>query len=162
MDCLFCKIANHEIPSKIIYEDSDVIAFNDINPRAPTHILIVPKKHLESIATLRGEDAVLVGKLITIASKLAKSKGIFQKGFRLIFNTGKHSGQEIDHVHLHLLGGKPLGPMVQETVSEKWKIKNGKSQIPRYKLQINSKFQIPKLNNPTFIGNYKLKIVSYI
>jgi len=112
MDCLFCKIATHKISSKIIYEDSKIIAFNDINPKAPIHILIIPKKHMESVSDLQNEDAVLVGKLLMKAAEIAKTKGIDKYGFRLIFNTGKHSGQEVDHIHLHLLGGKPLGPMI--------------------------------------------------
>lgn len=113
MNCLFCKIANHEIPSKIVYEDEEIIAFEDINPQAPVHILIVPKKHIESIAFLKEEDASLAGKLLIKAAEIANNKGIVGSGFRLIFNTGKNSGQEVDHIHLHLLGGKPLGPMIQ-------------------------------------------------
>jgi histidine triad (HIT) family protein len=112
MDCLFCKIANHEISSKVVYEDHDLIAFHDINPKAPVHILVVPKKHIGSIALLKDEDILIIGKLITKASQLAKEQGISEKGFRLIFNTGADSGQEIDHIHLHLLGGKSLGPMI--------------------------------------------------
>jgi histidine triad (HIT) family protein len=114
MDCLFCKIAQHKIPAKIEYEDEEMIAFNDINPKAPVHILIVPKKHIESTLSLKKENAELTGKLIIKAAGLAKEKNIAKLGFRLIFNTGFHSGQEVDHIHLHLLGGKPLGPMVCE------------------------------------------------
>lgn len=114
MDCLFCKIANHEIPANIVYEDKEIIAFKDINPQAPVHILIVPKEHIESVATLKDDNAVLAGRLLIKAADIAKSKGIDKEGFRLIFNTGKNSGQEVDHIHLHLLGGKPLGPMACE------------------------------------------------
>ncbi len=114
MDCLFCKIAKYEIPADIVYEDKEIIAFKDINPQAPVHILIVPKKHIESATTLKDDDVVLAGRLLIKAADIAKSKGIEKEGFRLILNTGKHSGQEIDHIHLHLLGGKSLGPMVCE------------------------------------------------
>lgn len=111
MDCLFCQIAQHKIPSEIIYEDEEVIAFKDISPKAPVHILIVPKRHIESALTMEKEDCALVGKLIYRAGQIAREKGLKDKGFRLVFNTGKHSGQEIDHIHLHLLGGRKLGPM---------------------------------------------------
>jgi len=114
MDCLFCKIANHKIPAKIVYEDEELIAFDDIAPKAPVHILVIPKKHIDSVTDLKEEDAPLAGRLLIKAAEIAKNKGIVDSGFRIIFNTGKHSGQEVDHIHLHLLGGKPLGSMVCE------------------------------------------------
>jgi len=111
-DCIFCQIAQKQIPTKLEYEDEDIVAFNDLHPRAPVHILIVPKKHLVSIAQLEEKDATMVGKLIYAAKILAEKKGIVENGFRLCFNTGKHSGQIVDHLHLHLLGGQSLGSMV--------------------------------------------------
>jgi len=106
--CIFCKIAAKKLPSKIQYEDANMVAFDDINPKAPVHILIVPKKHLGSINDLNSQDAELVGKMILTAQKLAKKKGIDQSGYRLVFNTGSDSGQVVDHLHLHLMGGGKL------------------------------------------------------
>jgi len=111
-DCIFCKIAKRQLPAKIQYEDDDFVAFDDIAPKAPVHILIVPKKHIESVNTLVANDARLIGKMVIVAQKLAKEKGIDQSGFRLIFNTGKNSGQIVDHIHLHLIGGQTLSSMV--------------------------------------------------
>lgn len=108
-DCIFCKIAKKEIPSKIQYEDEKVIAFDDINPKAPIHILIIPKKHIGSITLMDEKDAEAVQKLIITAKKIASDKGI--SDFRLVFNSGPDAGMEIDHLHMHLLGGKKLGPM---------------------------------------------------
>lgn len=111
-DCLFCKIVKKEIPSDIVYEDSDVMAFLDIHPQAPTHVLIIPKKHLDFIADLSQDKDKILGKLVLVAGKLAKEKKLDKNGYRLIFNQGAHAGQEVDHIHLHLLGGRPLGRMV--------------------------------------------------
>lgn len=110
-NCLFCKISQKQIQSEIIYEDKEIVAFNDINPKAPVHVLIVPKKHIASVAELNPDDAILVGKMVLVAKKIAQDKRIVDSGFRLVFNTRKNAGQIIDHIHLHLLGGKPLGPM---------------------------------------------------
>ncbi|MDD3498266.1 MAG: histidine triad nucleotide-binding protein [Candidatus Moranbacteria bacterium] len=107
-DCLFCKIINKEIPADIIYEDDEVLAFNDIHPLAPMHVLIIPKKHIGSINDLQEDDSELVGKMILIAKKLAKDKGIDKDGYKLLFRTGKHGGQEVPHIHLHLIGGAQL------------------------------------------------------
>lgn len=109
--CIFCGISNKNIPTDLIYEDNEIAAFNDIHPKAPIHILIVPKKHIASVAELKDDDGVLVGKMILVAKKLAEEKGIAENGYRLVFNTKKHAGQVVDHIHLHLLGGKVLGPM---------------------------------------------------
>ena len=111
-NCLFCKIANGVIPTKLVYEDKEIAAFNDINPKAKVHILIVPKKHLESTAEMEESDIPLLGKMIYVAKKIAEEQGIAQSGYRLVFNTRKDSGQIVDHIHLHLIGGGPLGPMV--------------------------------------------------
>ena len=103
-DCLFCKIIRGEIPSKKVYEDDDVFAFHDINPAAPIHFLIIPKKHIASLADVGAEDAALLGKLMTLVPKLAKENGC-EDGFRTIINTGKNGGQAVGHLHIHVLGG---------------------------------------------------------
>ena len=106
--CIFCKLTQKK-DSSIEFEDDQVVAFCDINPKAPVHILIVPKKHIESIRQLHIEDECLVGHMVDVAKNLAREKGISDSGYRLVFNVGKDSGQVVDHIHLHLLGGKPLG-----------------------------------------------------
>lgn len=108
IDCIFCKIANHEIPAKIFYEDEDIMAIDNIVPKAPVHILIIPKKHIKSVNELSENDALLVAKMILLAKNLAKDNNISEAGYRLIINCGKDAGQTIDHLHLHLLGGKEL------------------------------------------------------
>lgn len=109
-DCIFCKIANKEIPKEFDYEDDAAVAFADIQPIAPVHILIIPKNHIESVNDLpEGEEGEKVaGKLIMIAKKLAKKKGIAEDGYKLLFRTGRHGGQEVPHIHLHLIGGARL------------------------------------------------------
>jgi|SRR3990170_7009869 len=111
-DCLFCKIASKELSSKIEYEDNDLVAFKDIHPKAPVHILIVPKKHISSVADLNDADEILMGKMIMVAKKIAEEKGIAKNGYKLIFNVRSHGGQIIDHIHLHLLGGEPIGKII--------------------------------------------------
>ena len=108
MSCLFCSIATHEIESKIRFENDEFVAFDDINPTAKVHILIVPKKHIHSIAVLEDSDSNLIGKLILVARDLARELGIDQSGYRLIFNSGPDAGQLVDHLHLHLIGGQKL------------------------------------------------------
>ena len=103
-DCLFCRIARGEIPSNKIYEDDDVLAFRDINPRAPVHFLIIPKKHIVSLAEAGTEDAALLGKMINLVPVLAKKMGC-EGGFRTVINTGRDGGQEVPHLHIHVLGG---------------------------------------------------------
>lgn len=110
-DCIFCKIISGEIPSKKIIDDGELIAFNDINPAAPTHILIVPKKHIPTINDISEADASLIGKMFLAAKKLAKDAGIEKSGYRTIMNCMADGGQEIFHLHLHLLGGKKMGRM---------------------------------------------------
>ncbi|HIE35111.1 MAG TPA: histidine triad nucleotide-binding protein [Campylobacterales bacterium] len=107
-DCLFCKIIKKKIPSDIVYEDKDFISFRDINPLAPLHLLIIPKKHISSINQLKTQDKKLIGDLFLVAKKIAKDQGVSSRGYRLIFNVGKEGGQMIEHLHLHLLGGKTL------------------------------------------------------
>jgi len=109
-DCLFCKIAKKEIPAKIRYEDDMFVAIDDIEPKAPVHILVLPKKHIPSIAALEDEDAKLIAKMILVARDIAKKAGI-ENGYRLVFNSGPDAGQTVDHLHLHILGGAKLGGM---------------------------------------------------
>lgn len=106
--CLFCKIAAGEIPSNKVYEDEEILAFRDINPQAPTHILIIPKKHIASLAEVSEEDAALLGKMQILARKLAEEDGVLVSGFRVISNSGPDSGQEVAHLHYHLMGGRDL------------------------------------------------------
>lgn len=103
-DCIFCKIANGEIQSQIIYRDEDVVAFKDLNPQAPSHILIIPIKHIENLAAAQQEDALLLGKVQLAAAKIAKELGL--KDFRLVANNGKGAGQSVFHLHYHLMGGR--------------------------------------------------------
>lgn len=108
MNCIFCQIAKKELPATIIYEDENLIAFKDINPIAPIHYLIIPKKHIASVNHLEPQDKELMGELFLAAKTIAKKEGIADNGYRLVFNVGKDSGQMVDHLHLHLLGGKKL------------------------------------------------------
>lgn len=107
-DCIFCKIINKEIPSQIVYEDDQVIAFNDINPLAPVHILIIPKKHIVNLADVTEADKDVLGHIHYVASNIAKEKGIDQTGFRIVSNHNKDAGQEVYHLHFHLVGGRGL------------------------------------------------------
>lgn len=107
-DCLFCRISAKKIPANIIYEDSEAVAFNDINPQAPVHVLIVPKKHISTSLDITDEDNVLIGHLFRLAAKIAKEKGIAERGFRLVMNTNADAGQTVFHIHLHLLGGRQM------------------------------------------------------
>jgi len=108
-DCLFCKIAAREIPSAVVYEDDAILAFKDISPQAPVHVLIIPKQHLTSAMDLNEENADLISKIFLTASKLAREFGIDQSGFRIVNNCGKDGGQSVGHIHFHLLGGRELG-----------------------------------------------------
>lgn len=104
MDCIFCKIAHRDIATPLIYEDEEVVAFNDINPKAPIHFLIIPKKHIVSLAETGTEDAALLGKMINLVPVLAKKMGC-EGGFRTVINTGRDGGQEVPHLHIHVHGG---------------------------------------------------------
>lgn len=106
-DCLFCKIINKEIKSEILYEDEEFIAFPDINPAAPVHILIIPKKHIDSADDIDEENSYLIGKIFTIASRLAKENGL-EKGYRVVNNCKEDGGQSVKHIHFHLLGGRSM------------------------------------------------------
>jgi histidine triad (HIT) family protein len=107
-DCIFCKIIKGEIPADIVYTDDQVIAFRDINPAAPTHILIVPFKHIASTNKLTRGDEALIGHMFTVASRLAEEEEVHETGYRLIINTGPDAGQAVFHIHLHLLGGQRM------------------------------------------------------
>lgn len=111
-DCIFCKIIKKEIPSDIVYEDDEIIGFKDINPAAPIHILVIPKKHIPSLAHLQKEDENLIGKIYSVINKIAEEQGVKEKGFRVIVNCGKDGGQEVGHLHFHLLAGKQLGEKI--------------------------------------------------
>lgn len=111
-DCIFCKIIRREIPSDIVYEDEEIIAFKDIHPAAPIHILVIPKKHIPSLVELQKEDEQLIGKIYTVINKVAEEQGVKEKGYRVIVNCGKDGGQEVGHLHFHLLAGKRLGEKI--------------------------------------------------
>jgi histidine triad (HIT) family protein len=107
-DCLFCRIAAKKIPSRIVYEDDEMLAFEDINPQAPTHVLVIPKRHIDSLSAVSDQEAVLVGRLLLTARRLASEKGIAEEGYRAVINTGRNGGQTVFHLHVHLLGGRPM------------------------------------------------------
>jgi len=108
MDCIFCQIVAGKVPSEIIYQDEAVIAFRDINPQAPTHLVIIPKRHIPSLTQLTEAESSLVGHMVSTANQLAKGEGIAESGYRLVINCGKEGGQLVPHLHLHLLGGRKL------------------------------------------------------
>jgi len=107
-NCLFCRISAKKIPANIIYEDSEAVAFEDINPQAPVHVLIIPKKHISTVLEINPEDNALIGHLFRVAAEIAKEKGIEKSGFRLLMNTNSDAGQTVFHIHLHLLGGRQM------------------------------------------------------
>lgn len=113
-NCIFCKIINREISSSIVYEDEKVIAFNDVNPAAPIHILVIPKKHIETLLDVSEEDSSLIAHIYQVINKIAVEKGFAEKGFRVIANCGEDSGQEVKHIHFHVLAGKKLGDKIVE------------------------------------------------
>lgn len=108
MDCLFCKIAQGQIPADVVYEDDEIMAFRDIAPQAPTHILLIPKSHIPTINDVDAQHQNLVGRLVVSARKLANEHHIDEDGYRLVFNVNQHGGQAVYHIHLHLLGGRQL------------------------------------------------------
>jgi histidine triad (HIT) family protein len=107
-DCVFCKIASGEIPSKILYRDDEVFVFPDINPLTPVHLLVVSVKHITSLAHMVAADTPLVGKMVRVANQIAKEQGLFEKGYRLTINSGADAGQLVPHLHMHLMGGRQL------------------------------------------------------
>ena len=112
MSTIFSKIVAGEIPATIVYQDELVTAFRDINPQAPTHILIVPNKEIATVNDLTADDEQVAGRMLLVAKQLAAEEGIAEDGYRLLINCNEHGGQEVFHLHLHLLGGRPLGPML--------------------------------------------------
>ena len=108
-DCIFCKIAQKEIPSSLVYEDEQVVAFKDLEPQAPVHVLVIPKKHVESVLALTAEDKAMVSHiLVDVVPQLASELGVDEKGFRVVTNTGAEGGQSVKHLHFHLLGGRSM------------------------------------------------------
>lgn len=107
-DCLFCKIAAGEIPATKVHEDERFVAFRDINPQAPTHVLIIPRQHIERLTDLSEADDELIGQMQLLANKIAEQEGIVSGGFRTVFNCGEGAGQSVWHIHMHLLGGRPM------------------------------------------------------
>lgn len=111
-DCIFCKIINKEIPATIVYEDENILAFNDINPVAPVHVLVIPKQHIESLSELNKENVGALSNIYLGINQVAEKLGIKEKGFRVIVNNGKDGGQVVYHLHFHLIGGKSLGNLI--------------------------------------------------
>ena len=107
-DCLFCKMISGEIEPDKVYENDSVLAFKDINPRAPTHILVIPKKHIPTLVDIADEDTLLMGEIMQAAKKIAEIEGLSDSGFRTVFNCKQDAGQDVYHIHLHLLGGRPM------------------------------------------------------
>jgi histidine triad (HIT) family protein len=112
MDCVFCRIVAGEIPAEIVYQDKALLAFRDINPQAPTHILIIPKSHIASLAEITAKHQALMGRIILLARDLAEKEGISARGYRLSVSTGADGGQLVPHIHFHLLGGRKLSDML--------------------------------------------------
>jgi histidine triad (HIT) family protein len=108
MNCLFCKIIQQEIPASVVYEDDNILAFEDVNPQAPVHILVIPKKHIATVLEIPTEDNELIGQMYQVASSIAKDRKIADNGFRLVMNCNSDAGQTVFHIHLHLLGGRPM------------------------------------------------------
>ncbi|THF72773.1 histidine triad nucleotide-binding protein [Cohnella fermenti] len=117
MDCIFCKIVEGSIPSRKVYEDEHVYAFEDIQPQAPVHLLVIPKKHIASMNEAEPEDAELLGRVLLAAKKVANDAGLAESGYRLINNIGKDSGQVVFHIHVHVLGGEKLGALNAQPAS---------------------------------------------
>jgi len=107
-DCVFCNIVNREMHADIVFENKQVVVIKDILPKAPVHVLILPKKHIESVTSLAETDEAMLGQLVLVAKHVAEEQGIAETGYKLIFNVGKHGGQVIKHLHMHMLGGKQL------------------------------------------------------
>ena len=112
MDCIFCRIAKGELPCDEVYRDEHVLAFRDIHPKAPVHTLIIPLEHIPDANALLEKDPAEVGRLFAAVARVAKIEGVAEQGYRVIVNCGPEGGQEVGHLHLHLLGGRPMGPMV--------------------------------------------------
>lgn len=107
-DCIFCKIIDKKIPARIVYEDEHALAFEDVNPQAPVHTLVIPRKHIPTLLDIKEEDNNLIGHLVKVATKVATDKGIAERGFRVVTNCNPESGQTVYHIHLHVLGGRQM------------------------------------------------------
>ena len=108
-DCLFCRVAAGEIPATIVYQDEHVVAFNDINPQAPTHVLVIPRRHIATLNELTPDDDAVVGELTRRAAAIAREQGLAERGYRVLFNCNEDAGQTVFHIHMHLVGGRKLG-----------------------------------------------------
>ncbi len=108
-DCLFCKMVNGDIKPAIVYEDDDILAFRDVNPQAPLHVLVIPKRHIATLNDLGAEDAELIGRMTLVAGQIARDEDIADDGYRTVMNCNAHGGQTVFHVHMHVLGGRPMG-----------------------------------------------------
>lgn len=108
MDCIFCRIAEKKLPARLVYEDEFAVAFEDINPQAPVHVLVIPRKHIPTSIDLKEEDNALVGRLFQVANRIARQKGIAERGFRIVMNCNAEAGQTVFHLHIHLLGGRAM------------------------------------------------------
>ena len=106
--CIFCRIAAGQIPARIVRQDEDTVAFRDLNPQAPTHLLIIPRRHIPSVNVLEDGDAALIGQLFLAAREIARDEGVAASGYRMVINAGPNAGQSVDHIHLHVLGGRGL------------------------------------------------------
>lgn len=113
-DCIFCKLAAREIPRDFVYENANIVAFNDIQPKAPVHVLIIPKKHIATVNDITTGDVGILGELVLAAREVAVKTGIAQGGYRLIVNCGENGGQAVNHLHMHVLGGRKIGPKGEE------------------------------------------------
>jgi len=118
MECIFCKIVKKEIPAEIVFEDDRIIAFKDLRPIAPVHILVIPKKHIESIADLTDKDSDLAGKIIMAGKKIAEKLQISEKGYKMLFRVKEWGGQEVPHMHLHVIGGAKLSENIHPILEE--------------------------------------------
>ena len=107
-DCIFCKIGSGQVPAKVVLQDDDVLAFDDLNPQAPIHVLVIPKRHVGSLSDAGAGDQALLGRLLEAATLVARKKGIAESGYRVVANTGRSGGQTVFHLHLHVLGGRPM------------------------------------------------------
>ncbi len=107
-ECIFCQIVGGAIPAKKLYEDDQVISFDDLNPQAPVHVLVIPKRHLVSLDDTQDSDSALLGQLLIVCAKMARERGIVDGGYRVVANTGREAGQSVFHLHLHVLGGRPF------------------------------------------------------
>lgn len=114
-ETIFSKIIRKELPSDMLYQDELVTAFRDINPRFPTHVLIVPNRHIPTVDDLSADDEAAMGRMLSVAQKIARDEGIHESGYRLIINCGEHGRQEVPHIHMHLLGGEDTGPMTRSS-----------------------------------------------